>query len=141
LITCPAVPNTGTTTFTIPQDIVSGTDYTVQIADANNGPNVNYSPYFAITGGTGVSSAAATAAATTAGATTAAASSGAATTAAAASSTGTTKTTKTKATSLKTTAATESAATTTAAPSGAANNVRSGPLAAVVGLGALVMLA
>jgi len=137
------VPNTGTYSWTVPANVVSGTTYSIEIADADGGPNSNYSPFFAITGGTGV---AAPSAAKSAGissvnpsakpaaATTAAATTNAATTTTAAK-TLTIKTSTTPAGAALTATSTK-VPSNVAAPTGAA-----GSLAAVVGLGALIMLA
>jgi len=143
-------PNTGSVQWMVPAGLVSGTQYTIEIADADGGTNVNFSPFFAITGGTGVSalpSAAASSGASSAAASSAAVSSptsGASGTTDASSAT-TKPVTLSGDSSTKTTKATATGtgATATATASASSNDalMRSGSLAAVIGMGALVMLA
>jgi len=150
-----SVTNSGTYSWTVPADVVSGTTYTIEVADADGGPNANYSPFFAITGGTGVAASSGTATAKSAAASTVnpsslAVSSPTAAATSAAATTGATTTTAAKTLTIKTsTTGLGGALTATAAAGGKTTSsnfaaptggVRSG-LAAIVGVGALVMLA
>jgi len=136
------VTNAGTADWTIPTDLADGDSYTIEIADGSGGANVNYSPFFTITGGTG---AAAQSSATTAASSVVSSAASSATSAkssAAASSTDNPPTlTKSKTTATPTSKTSTAVSASASAPSNDAMSMRSGSLAAVVGMGALVMLA
>jgi len=133
-------PNTGSYEWRVPSTIGNGV-WSIEIKDASGKGESNYSPMFQVSGGTGKQG--------EVGSTSKAPSS---TTASPTSTKGTTSTTATSASTSKsssakpsTSSSSKSASSTSSAkssaPSSGANSLQGGPLAAMLGVGAMIAMA